>query len=115
MGNSALHPGDEEKRRTVKVGCSAASSPLLKFNIGVHALGITRHGRPNAIAKSEADDHADHKLYFLVSCAAKRKGQAMVINPALTTAYPGEDMGDAGLMISWLFFRFAAFKKDKRL
>ena len=56
---------------------------------------MPRKEGPNAIAETKADDHAYQKLHFLYR-VRKRKGQAMVINPALTTAYQGGTQGGRG-------------------
>src|SRR4029434_9106343 len=47
---------------------------------------IPRHGPPNAIAKNEADDHADQKSIFIL-CAQKKGpgGCSLKTNLALTT------------------------------
>jgi hypothetical protein len=73
---------------------------------------ISRHGRPNAIAKQEADDHADHKLHFPYPAWPKeRLGDGD--QPAQTTAFLGV-FGERGPMVFWPGFSVAAFKKDKR-
>jgi hypothetical protein len=75
-------------------------------------------GEPRRVRGSfiSANGFASHRISVIDALVpAKRKGQAMVINPALTTALFGDQRGVRGLEELCHHFSVAAFKKGKRL
>jgi hypothetical protein len=64
------------------------TAPQILF-LGVPALGDNVTWPPERHSQERSRQPRLSETPFSLSCPAKRKGQAMVINPALTTAYHG--------------------------